>query len=67
MLFDMRKNSVRGALPDEHIALVDPAHPGLRGEGYEARAQGMHVALADAVFGLGQHDDGAAFRGFVGQ
>ncbi len=45
----------------------DAAHPRLRGEGNERRAQFVHVAAAQAVLLLGQHDDAAAFRRFVGQ
>jgi hypothetical protein len=46
---------------------VDAAHARLRGEGHEGRVQLIHVAAADAVLLLGEHDDGAALRRFVGQ
>ena len=36
-------------------------------KGMNLRVQRRHVAAADAVFLLGQHDDGAAFRRLVGE
>ena len=46
---------------------VDAAHARLRAEGDELRAERLHVAPADAVLLLGEHDDRAAFGRLVGQ
>ncbi len=46
---------------------VDAAHARLRTERNKGRAQRMDVAFAQAEFFLGQHDDAAAFRRFIGQ
>ena len=46
---------------------IDAAHAGLRGERNEGGGELRHVAAADAVFLLGEHDDRAAFRRLVGQ
>ena len=64
---DIVEDRIDRALADRGCAGVDAAHAGLRGEGNEGRGKLRHVAAADAVFLLGQHDDRAAFRGFVGQ
>ena len=50
------------------VGEVDPAHPGLRGERHEVRVvQLAGRALAQAVRGLGEHDDRAALGGLVGE
>ena len=64
---DIGEDRVDGALADRRAADVDAAHPGLRGEGHEGRAELGHVAAADAVLLLGQHDDRAALRRLVGE
>src|ERR1700742_4766281 len=61
----MIENCLDGSLADRRAASVDAAHAGLRGEGYEGRGQFAHVAAADAVFLLGQHDDRTPLGSFV--
>src|SRR5215475_10163383 len=63
-----------GALPDfppaaePPVGQVDAAHPGLRGELDELGAlQFTFAALTEAELVLGQHGDGAALWGVVGQ
>jgi len=48
-------------------ARFDAAHARLRREGHELRADLGKVAAANAVFLLGEHDDRAALRRFVGK
>src|ERR1700688_1325065 len=64
---DIVEDRVDRALADRGGAGVDAAHAGLRGKGNEGGVEFRHVAAADAVFLLCQHDDRAAFRGLVGQ
>ena len=49
----------------EAPSTVDAAHAGLRREGNEPGMQRRHLAAADAVLLLGQHDDRAALRRLV--
>ena len=63
----MGEHRVDGALADRGAADVDAAHPGLGGEGDEARAERRHVVLAQAELLLGEDDDRAALRGLVGE
>jgi hypothetical protein len=46
---------------------LDAAHAALRGEGNEVGAQLGEIAAANAVSLLGEHDDGAARGGLVGE
>ena len=46
---------------------IDAAHPGLRRERNERRADLLHVALPQAVCFLREHDDAAPFRRLVRQ
>ena len=55
------------AFADGLTVEIDAADARLRGEGNERRMQRRHIAPAYAVFLLRQHDDGAAFRRFIGQ
>ena len=63
---DELDDGVTGTLAQHPGVEIDAAHPGLRGERNERRVQRAHVVLADPVL-LGQHDDGAALRGLVGE
>ena len=58
-----------GTLADLPAAVeVDAAHPGLRGERHEVRGRELaREPLAQPVRGLGEHHDGAALRGLVGE
>ena len=49
------------------VAEIHAAHARLGGEGDELGVGRGDVAPAQAVFFLGEHGDGAAFGGFVGQ
>ena len=60
-------DGVGGALADAAAVDIDAAHAGLRGEGDEVRLVLGDFAAADVVLLLGEHDDGAAFGGFVGE
>ena len=64
---DVFHDRVAGSLANHPAVEVDATHPSLRSEGDELRAERLHVAAADAVPFLGQHDDRPAFRGFVGE
>ena len=55
------------ALADPGAADLDAAHPALRRERDELGAELVDVAAANAVFLLGEHDDGAALRRLVGE
>src|SRR5262249_57308766 len=55
------------ALADVAAVWVDAAHRGLRGEGDEVRPERVHVALAEAVLLLREHDDAAPLRSLVGE
>ena len=46
---------------------IDAAHARLRGEWHKCRLQLVHFARAQSEFLLGQHDDAAAFRRFIGE
>jgi hypothetical protein len=46
---------------------LDAAHAAPRGEGNEVGAQLGEIAAANAVPLLGEHDDGAALGGLVGE
>ena len=46
---------------------IDAAHARLRGERDEGGVQLVHFARAQTELFLGQHDDAAAFRRFVGE
>ena len=61
------KHRIDRAFADRRAFVIDAADPGLRRERNELRVQRRHVAAADAVFLLRQHDDGAPFRRLVGQ
>ncbi len=64
---DIVEDRVHRALADRRRPGIDATHAGLCGEGHEGRGKLLHVAAADAVFLLGQHDDRAAFGRFVGE
>ena len=64
---DVFHDRVAGTFADHPSVEVDATHPRLRSEGDELRAERLHVAAADAVPFLGQHDDRPTFRGFVGE
>ncbi len=57
----------QGALADGGAIEVDAAHAGLRRERDEMGVHRRHLAAADAVLLLGEDDDRAAFRRFVGE
>ena len=58
---------IGGALADAAGVNVHAAHARLRGEGNEVGLVGRHFASANVVFLFGQHHNGAALGGFVGQ
>ena len=59
--------AVDRALADRGGAELDAAHARLRRERNEPGVELAHVAAADAVLLLGEHDDGAALRRLVGE
>ena len=61
------QDRVHRAFADPGSADLDAAHAGLRAERDEVGLQFGEFAAADAVFLLGQHDDGAALRRLVGE
>ena len=65
--FEVIEHRVDRALADPRAVDLDAAHPALRRERDELGAELVDVAAADAVFLLGQHHDGAAFRRLVGE
>jgi hypothetical protein len=67
LLLEEAGDGVGGALADAGAGQVDAAHAGLRGEGNELGVNAAEVASAEVVLLLGEHDDGAAFGGFVGE
>ena len=66
---DLRRklHGIGGAFANLAAVQVDAAHAGLRRERDEMCAKIMDVAPAQVVGLLGQHDDAAPFRRFVGQ
>ena len=64
---DVGLDRVGGALADLAAVQVHAAHPRLRGEGDERRAELLDLALADAVLLLGEDDDAAALGRLVGE
>ncbi|MNL14161.1 hypothetical protein D3C87_1350910 [compost metagenome] len=64
---DIGKNRIDSALANGRAFEIHTAHAGLGGEGHESGVQFLHVAGTDAVFFLGENDDGTAFRRFVGK
>ena len=64
---DIVDHGVDRALADLVVLKIDAADARLRGERDEVCAERSHVAPAYAVALLGQHNDGAAFRGLVGK
>src|SRR5262249_61583008 len=67
LLLDVALDGIGRALADVAAVEVDAAHPGLRGEGDEVRPERVHVALAEAVLLLREHDDAAPLRSLVGE
>ena len=67
MIFEEAGDGVRGTLADARAGQVDAAHASLGGEGHELGVDSAQVASAQVVFLLGQHDDGAALGGFIGE
>ncbi len=61
------EHRVDRALPDPRAVDLDSAHPALCRERDEFGAKLVDVAAANAVFLLGQHHDGTAFRRLVGE
>ena len=55
------------ALADLASVEIAAAHSGFSAEGNKMRADLCHVAPAQSVFFLGEHDNRSAFRGFVGE
>ena len=55
------------ALADVASIEIAAAHAGFSAEGNKARADLGHVAPAQPVFFLGEHDDRSSFRRLVGQ
>jgi hypothetical protein len=64
---DIGADGVARALADLAAVQVHAAHAGVGGEVDEMGAQFLDVAAAQVELLLGQHDDAAALRGFVGQ
>ena len=65
---DKFADAVGRALADHVAVEIHAAHAGLGGEGDEfGMRQFVDLAAADAVFFLGEHDDAAAFGGFIGE
>ena len=67
LLRDELNDGVGRPLPDPPAVEIDAAHPGLRGEGDELRAELLDRALAQSVLLLGEDHDAAPFRSLVGQ
>src|SRR5437868_5019824 len=65
--FNVIEDRLHRALADRGRPGVDAAHAGLRSEGHEGCGQLLHVAAAEAILFLGQHHDGAAFGGLIGE
>ena len=61
------KYGVDRALADGRVLEINAAHARLRRERHEFGIERCHLAAADAVLLLGEHDDGAAFRGLVAE
>ena len=61
------EDGVDRALADPRAVDLDAAHPALRRERDELGAELVDVAAANAVFLLGEHDDGASLRRLVGK
>ena len=66
-LADEADNRIDGAFADNATVQIAAAHPSLRAERNEFRADRLHVASAQPVFFFRQHDDGAAFRRFISE
>ena len=64
---DEAQDGVDRAFADRCAAEFDAAHPRLGGERNELGVELLHVAAADAILLLGEHDDGAPLRGLVGE
>ena len=63
----MRQDRVDGALADRAAFDVDAAHARLRAERDEVGVERRHLAPAQPVFLLGEHDDGATLGRLVRQ
>ena len=65
---DVGAHGLGGAFADDpSFRKVDAAHPRLRSEVHEVRAERGDVALAQLETLLGENDDAAPFRRFVGE
>src|ERR1019366_4405707 len=58
---------IRSTLADLALADVDTAHPRMRRERHEARAERAQVALTQIEALLREYDDTAPFRGLIGK
>ena len=66
-VIEIFEDGIDGALADPRIADLHAAHPALCREGNELGVELGDIAAPDAVFLLGEHHDGAAFRRLVGE
>ena len=64
---DIVQDRIDRALADDDAPASTPLMRVCAENGTNVAPQLRHVAAADPVFLLGQHDDRAALRGFVGQ
>ena len=67
VLRQMSSDRIDGPLANLSAVEIDAAHPRVGREGNERGVKLVYVASPQAVFFLGQDDDAAAFRRFVGQ
>ena len=66
-LADEADNRIDRAFADDAAVQIATAHACLGAERNKFRADALHVATAQSVFLLRQHDDRAAFRSFIGE
>ncbi len=65
LIFKEARDGIYRPLANADAVQVDAAHARLSGERDELGMDAAHVAAAQVVLLLGEHDDGAALRRFV--